>query len=287
MLYKFRVWSFLVLAAASATLYVGCNRSQPEAPRVDNAAPPQPVQNPGAKQDGEHGHKPGSHGGIIVEIGRDNYHAEAVFEKGGTLRFYTLGKDEAKVQEVESQTLTAYVKPEGGTESSSFLLQPEPQPGDAEGKTSQFVGRLPQELWSRKVEVTIPSLRIEAERFRVGFTNASVAHAEEGMPAKVSDEEERKLYLTPGGKYTAADIRANGNQTASKKFQGLKSSHNVKTGPGDKICPISETKANPQFIWIVGGKAYEFCCPPCVDEFVKMAKEKPGEIKEPEEYRKK
>ena len=39
--------------------------------------------------------------------------------------------------------------------------------------------------------------------------------------------------------------------------------------------------------WIVGGKPYEFCCPPCVDEFVKMAKETPGDIKEPETYKKK
>ena len=28
---------------------------------------------------GDHGHKAGQHGGTIVEIGRDNYHAEATF----------------------------------------------------------------------------------------------------------------------------------------------------------------------------------------------------------------
>ena len=43
------------------------------------------------------------------------------------------------------------------------------------------------------------------------------------------------------------------------------------------------TKANPKFSWVVGGKTYEFCCPPCVDEFVAQAKAG-GEIGEPEDY---
>jgi YHS domain-containing protein len=50
---------------------------------------------------------------------------------------------------------------------------------------------------------------------------------------------------------------------------------------------VTLTKANPKCAWIVGGKTYEFCCPPCVDEFVKTAKEQPAEIKEPEDYVKK
>src|SRR4051812_41134652 len=76
----------------------------------------------GNKKDAEHGHKPGGHGGIMVSIGRDSYHAEAVFEKGGYLRLYMLGPDESKVIEVESQTLTAYAKPEGGADSETFEM---------------------------------------------------------------------------------------------------------------------------------------------------------------------
>src|SRR5438105_4304603 len=44
----------------------------------------------------DHDHKPSAHGGLIVPIGRNNYHAEAVFEKDGVLKLYTLGADEAK-----------------------------------------------------------------------------------------------------------------------------------------------------------------------------------------------
>lgn len=286
MLRKFSLLS-LALAALALVYVVGCNSSDSQAPQARSTAKPLESKSTAPVNDGEHGHKPGAHGGIMVEIGRDNYHAEAVFEKGGTVRLYTLGNDEAKVQEVEAQVLTAYVKPEAGTESTSVLFTAEPQAGDTEGKTSQFVGNLPRELWGQKVAVTVPSFRIAGERFRVGFTNIAVAHAEEGMPAALDTEAERKLYLTPGGKYTEADIKANGNMTASQKFKGVMASHDLKPKPGDKICPITLTKASPKFTWIVGGKTYEFCCPPCVDEFVKTARESPEDIKEPEAYVKK
>lgn len=290
MVRKISMFAALVLATGAMVISLGCNGSVTDEPQT--ATPAQPVSpepKPAAPpaKDAEHGHKAGSHGGIIVEIGRDNYHAEAVFEKGGTLRLYTLGKDEARVQEVESQTLTAYAKASGAAEAMPFTLRPTPQPGDADGQTSQFVGTLPKELWGRRLDVTVPSLRIAGERFRLGFSSgAEEAHVGD-MPKKVADEEERTLYLTPAGKYTAADIDANGNVTASQKFTGLKAEHDLKPKPGDKICPITLTKANPKFAWVIGGKSYQFCCPPCVDEFLTTAKEKPGEILDPEEYRKK
>lgn len=283
MLRKSSAFAFLVLGAASVALYVGCNNSTPEPTPTSGSPAPARTEAPKRAKDEEHAHRPGEHGGIIVEIGRDSYHAEAVFEKGGTLRLYTLGKDEAKVQEVDSQILTAYAKPEGGNESASFQLQPMPQPDDSAGKTSQFAGMLPKEVTGRNVAVTIPSIRIAGERFRLGFASTSESH-DEGMPAKAAADDERKLYLAPGGKYTDADIKANGNMTASEKFKGQKATHDLRPKPGDKICPITLTKANPKFTWVVGGKVYEFCCPPCVDEFVKAAKERPEEVKDPQDY---
>jgi hypothetical protein len=198
-----------------------------------------------------------------------------------------LGKDETTVLEVDTQMLPAFVK-KPGNESVSIILKPEPQAGDAQGKTSQFVGRFPRELDGRQLEVTIPSLRIGGERYRVPFSNkvAASGHAEP-MPASSDDEEERKLYLTPGGKYTAKDIEANGKMTATEKFKGVMARHDLKPKAGEQLCPITLTKANPKFGWIVDGKRYEFCCPPCVDEFVKMAKESPDEIKVPSAYVKK
>ncbi len=276
---------FTAALVGAALILAGCdNAANPSAPQPSKVTAPSATV-PTAKGDGEHGHKPTAHGGIVVPIGSDSYHAEAVFEKGGVLRLFTLGANEATVLEVEAQPLTGYVKAEGG-ESESFVLAPKPQPGDRAGMTSLFVGHLPKDVAGKKVEVTIPAIRIGTERFRVAFKSVPDA-GEHGMPSKVADDDERKLYLTPGGKYTEADIKANGGVVASVKFKGLKAEHDLKPKQGDLICPVTLTKANPKFSWVVGGKTYQFCCPPCVDEFVALAKEKPDEIRPPEEYRQK
>ena len=68
------------------------------------------------------------------------------------------------------------------------------------------------------------------------------------------------------------------------KFKGFKPEHDAKPKPGERICPISRSKANPKCSWMIGGAEYLFCCPPCVDEFVKKAKERPDEVKPPESY---
>ena len=281
-------WPALALVLASAALiYVaGCNAPS-NAPSAPPAEPKQEAKAPDAKKDGDHGHKPGAHGGIMVEIGRDNYHAEAIFEKGGTVRLYTLGKDETKVQEVEAQELTAYAKADGGTESVTFVLAAQPQPGDAAGKASLFVGQLPTDLHGKRVEVTIPSFRINGERFRVAFKSFTEAAHDGAMPTAIGGDEARQLYLVPGGIYTAADVKANGTTTAPQKYAGKMAKHDMRPKAGDKICPVTFTKANPEFTWVVAGKTYEFCCTPCIDEFVTWAKEQPDQVKEPHEYVKK
>ena len=231
----------------------------------------------------EHPHKPGSHGGIIIPIGSDSYHAEAVIEKGGIFRLLMLGKDETRIQEVDIQPIKAYIKVVGDPDATPIEMAATPQDGDAADMTSQFTGQLPEALQSRQLDVTIPNLRIAGERFRIGFSTVTETHADE-MPAALPDDEERKLYLTAGGKYTEADIKANGNVTASQKFKGVASSHDMFPKTGDLICPITLTKANPAFTWIIDGKPYQFCCPPCVDEFVTLAKEQPDEIRDPDSY---
>lgn len=263
----------------------GCGRGSDGPSVAAQAAPTAPQPAPTTTADDEnHAHKPGAYGGNIVSIGSDNYHAEAVFESGGVLRLYLLGRDESQVQETAWQTLTGYAKLSGETESTAFKLEPKPQPDDAHGKTSVFVGQLPERLARGPVEVTIPSVRIGDERFRVAFSSAPAPAHVEDMPDSLADEEARKLFLTPGGAYTEADIAANGRQTAAQKFRSFVPLHDLFPKPGDKICPITLTKANPKCTWTVGGKTYEFCCPPCVEEFVKLAKNDPDKLHAPDEY---
>ena len=102
--------------------------------------------------------------------------------------------------------------------------------------------------------------------------------------ARLSEEAERALYLTPGGRYTSADIEANGPMLPSQRYRGFQARHDFNPQPGDTLCPISRTKANPTCTWIIGGQTYEFCCPPCIDELVRLAKEQPDQLQPPHAY---
>lgn len=279
-----RKWILAGGLAVVALVIAGCSN---DAPAPAEKAPAPGEAKSGGPKDEEHGHKPGQHGGIIVSLGKDSYHAEAVFEKGRKVRLYMLGKEETRVQEVDAQDLTAFVTPEGSTEAVPVAFKPEPQAGDAKGKTSLFVATLPEELAGKKVQITINNINVGGERFRIGFGNEVLAHADTAMPAKKASEEERKLFLTPGGKYTAADIKANGGTIPAVKYAGVRPVHDSHPKPGQKICPISETVSNPKFTWAVGGKTYEFCCIPCIEEFVDKAKTKPDEVLDPSAYVKK
>ncbi len=66
---------------------------------------------------------PGAHGGIMVSLGRDSYHVEAVIDSEGAVRLYTLGKDESRVIAVESQTLNGFVKAEGDSDSKRYIVR--------------------------------------------------------------------------------------------------------------------------------------------------------------------
>ncbi len=274
------------LSATASLFTLGCGGPSPSAPSAGGSDVGKGTI---PKGDEVHGHKPGAHGGILVSLGQDSYHAEAVFEKNGIVRLYMLGKDEARIQEVDVQDLTAYLTPEGATEADKMTFRPEPQTGDTKGKTSLFTAALPKDLVGKKVQVTVNNINVNGERFRIAFTNEAKAdgHAGMEMPAKKGSDEEQKLFLTAGGIYTAADIKANGDTVPTLKYKGIRAQHDDNPKAGEKICPISKTKANPKFTWVIGGKTYEFCCIPCIEEFVVLAKEKPAEVKDPAEYVKK
>jgi YHS domain-containing protein len=226
-------------------------------------------------------------GGVHVAFAKGRYYAEALLHKGGGLHLFLFCKDITRVVEAEAHPLTAYGRVIGEAEFVSFELKPDPLGGDAQGFTSRFAGQLPPELQGKPIEVTIPALKLGNDRYHLAFQTVDQGHGNsvaDGMPTKIEDEAEKLLYLTPGGAYTAEDIKANGNVTASVKFKDFRAAHDINPKAGDKVCPVTLTKANPACSWVIGGKTYEFCCPPCVDEFVKLAKEDPGAIKPPSAY---
>lgn len=236
-------------------------------------------------RDRNHAHKAAPHGGVIMSLeqGGDHYHVEAVVEKGGILKLYTFGEELDQVQEVESQVLAAEVKREAEGEFTSVELMPMPRPSDSEERTTRFFGKLPEGLRGRPLVVRIASIEINGKRFPLDFTVPASPHGE----ADHNANDEEKLYLTASGKFTEADIAANGGQTAATRYKGWKAEHHMKPKRGDRVCPITRIKANREFTWVVSGDTYEFCCPPCIDQFVRRAREEPEEIKAPQEYMKK
>ena len=260
----------------------GCS-PKPQTGEKDNLSLNKMSETKGSAELDSHQHVEGQHGGTIVSLGADSYHAEAILETNGTLRLFMLGRDETRVQEVDLQTIKAYAKQAEDLDVKNLELMPEPQPGDSAGKTSQFVTSIPAELLGRSIRITIPNLVISGERFRVALDlKGDDAHEPMGKPVALGEEE--TLYLTPGGKYTAEDIAANGKTIPTVKFKGIRSNHDDKPVKGDRICPISKTKANDQFLWVIDGKSYTFCCPPCIDEYVRVAKEQPDSLLAPETF---
>ena len=83
--------------------------------------------------DHEHGEK-GPHGGGIVELGDEEYHAEIVIDHDShAVAVYVLGKDAKTAEQVAATEIS--VAPEGKT---ALTLKAAPQKTDGGGKSSKF-----------------------------------------------------------------------------------------------------------------------------------------------------
>jgi hypothetical protein len=56
--------------------------------------------------------------------------------------------------------MKGFVKAIGDAESKSILFKPISQDGDSKNKTSQLMGKLPQAMVGRQIDLTIPNIRI-------------------------------------------------------------------------------------------------------------------------------
>lgn len=232
------------------------------------------------------------HGGQIQAIG--NNHIELVVGQGRSLAVYVMSVSETIPYPIAETTLWAKAN-EGAGAPVEVLLHAKPQTGDPKGQTSAFEGELPASLAPGAYTLSL-SLPLEGSDQQIAFhvgqneapgpQGASATHdtsAVKVVAAPITDEQ-RKLYLTPGGAYTTEDIESNGATTPEIKYAGLMANHHMNPKKGTLTCPITSTQANPKFSWILGGKKYLFCCPPCIAEFVKKSKTDPAAIKQPGDY---
>src|SRR5262245_46298300 len=264
-----RMYVILALSIAVAT---GC--------RNDRASTPKGNDKPAAKQADEqasHGHDEGPHGGPLAEWGDGEYHAEfTVNHDTREAIVYILGADAKQPAPINADKLTLSIK----QPLRQVELKPLPHANDPKGLSSRFAARHDVLAAEKQFSGSISGV-VNGKPYIGDFQEKP---HEGGHGPSAADPKETALFLTPGGAYTQADIKANGNVVPSVKYKGFRSAHDFKPKKGDRICPITLTKANDKLTWIVNGKTYEFCCPPCLEEFVQMAKERPGELKNPEDY---
>lgn len=233
----------------------------------------------------QHAHPQAPHGGQVVVFGAAgtaHRHVEFVVEPTGVVRLFTLDESATRPLPVEGQplVLTVHAPPDG--EGHPLMLRPLPEAGAAGGQTTRFVGRLPARAVGEPLRVRFTEFRVGGERLRFEFDWQPPLGAEAFREAFVG--EQRRIFLSPGGRYTAADIRANGGTTADAPFARVTPVHDHAPKAGDRVCPVSGFRAEPAFAWVVGGETYLFCCQPCVDEFVLLAKERPDEVGPAEKY---
>jgi hypothetical protein len=272
----------------AALALAGCDKKNPEPDQLPVKTDIKVKKDDHGHNHDDHDHGAGPHGGTIVELGK--YHGEFTVDhkkKEATLYIYD-GAIKKLVPLTTTKFTLSIAKPKFQVEMKAV-----PQEGDPTGKSSRFVAT--HEEFGKEAEYggTI-SGEIDGKPYVTDFIEKEHDHKDHKDGKDQKDEkgkddkkEEKKVFLTPGGKYTAADIAANGNVLPSDKFKGIKSNHDIKPAAGDKLCPITKTKANESFQWVINGKTYEVCCPPCLEELVEMAKTNPDQLKEPGEYIKK
>lgn len=286
-----RTWESLAklclvaVSCLSGVTLSGCERYARQPPAAaSGAAEDSPTDPPGDHSAGDrHRLADGSEGGLITSVGANAFHIETILDQRASLSMYVLGTDAARLHPVPQQRATMYVKPQAGGPATAVLLESDPLEGDPAGMTTRLSAVLPEDLPATAWYIVVPGLEIAGQRYLVRVSMPR--RPEATMPTPVADQRAAQLYLTPGGLYTEGDIAANGRQTAHQKYRAFQPQHDPHPAAGDRVCPITQTKASLQCGWIIGGQTYFFCCPPCIDEFLQLAKTDPDVILAADAYR--
>jgi hypothetical protein len=278
-----RLWTVgLSLIAGALITAAGCTPKPAGSAKEDK-----PVPSHSDKQVHEH-QGGGSHQGVLVEWGKDEYHAEFVVdhsEQEATV--YVLDGEAKKAPSIKPDKISDMVL------NISNLVPPLSVELKYDAKRSNNNGIVftatHKQLGIIKEYKGSISAMINGKPYAGDFEDKAHGgkEAHTGMPAGVVGDREKKLYLEPGGLYTEEDIKANGTTVPSERFKDAVWAHDEDLKTGDKVCPVTANKAEAECSWIVGGKKYEFCCPPCLDKFMMWAKTKPEKVKDPGDYVKK
>jgi hypothetical protein len=118
----------------------GCSETPPKGKPADGK-PVAKSSGAAAHDHDEHGHpSAGPHGGHLIELGKEEYHAEIVHDDdAGTVTIYILDQDAKDAVAIDAEELRINLKHDGKGEQ--FTLTADPQKEDAKGKASRFVSK--------------------------------------------------------------------------------------------------------------------------------------------------
>ena len=126
-----RMLSLLTLGLGTM-LFLGCTDAK--SPEQTAGKSPSAEHEGGHNHAHEHGDPP--HGGTLIELGDEEYHAELVQDKAaGTVTVYILDSHVENPVPIAAEEITISAK------SQSFALKAEPQEGEPQGQSSRFVSR--------------------------------------------------------------------------------------------------------------------------------------------------
>lgn len=168
----FRSFWLLTLVACLST-FLGCGGGQQPDPNK-----------PAAHHEGDghdHGHaSEGPHRGTLVELGKEEYHAEVVHDDAaGTVTIYLLDSAAKKAVPIDAPEVLINLTHDGNAEQ--FKLAASPDQGDPEGKSSRFVSSDKELSEDLDAKGTKPQLVvvIDGKQFR-----GDIAHDHEGHEHK-------------------------------------------------------------------------------------------------------
>jgi hypothetical protein len=250
-----------LFALTSLLLLSGCDKSNHP---KDAAAQKKDKVDP-------HSHEAGPHGGPIADWD-EKFHAEFTLNTANKEAVVFILDDKAKAAPKIEVKKISKVKLNVTSVTPILQLDLVHDPKRSDDKGIAYVAT--HDHFAKDVEIR-GAIDGSVEGYKSPMTGSFTY-----KPAdKAKQQASRELYLKPGGIYTAADIKANGTQ--KPKDLGL---DHVDPVVGDKICPVTGSKAHKEYQWVTQGQTYEFCCPPCVDTFLRWANKEPDKIKDAKEY---
>lgn len=141
-----RNWTIVVIVAS---IGLGCSNEH-----GTKSAPPKPAADSASVRDNAHpahGSR-GPHGGDVIELGNDEYHAELVHDdQTNDVTIFILDGAAKNAVAIEATEVVIHLKHEG--DPVQYKLAAKPQDTDSPGKSSRFVSEKNEELGHALVEV--------------------------------------------------------------------------------------------------------------------------------------